>query len=30
MMKKGGKRKWGRCSLKRMFWAGLTAFLGEG
>ena len=30
MAEMGGKRKWGRCSLKRMFWVGLTGVLGEG
>jgi len=30
MVERGGKRKWGRCSLKRMFWVGLSGVLGRG
>jgi len=29
MVERGGKRKWGRCSLKRMFWVDLTGVLGR-
>jgi len=29
-MERGEKRKWSRCSLKRMFWVGLTGLLGGG